>query len=451
MGDFFVLPANERGRFMKYLQTLCEQANVSLELKYYMIYLNALEEALLKEAVKKNSSLYALSLLKAFSLKILFLLQHSSFLWGESQWQLLLSKSQAMLTATGDNDHLRRALQMADDVISTANITETVRKKIWRGVESNTVLSDLQAKNYESARQACLKGQTGLNMLKCAVNTALHDYYQLIEHVPLLNKSIPSVRPHSPEFSQSLRSYDVKMNQMRLSTENIHHQVQCEGDARIVYKNLSRELGQKPVVEKMAEAVEKAKISLQRQAEAITEKTNYYHRQINQQIRCAIEHRTQVILAHANRAEQIALLLAALIHTAQSHCASHCEPLLNLTTEAKAMQQDLQENKSGVTLKEKLLVMNTHLCAYEKSTTSFWGALFTNSRQLQYQQQLHHNLQIALANLVAPICGFDDKDKAIPPDTIRKLKITSDKLAVHQGHLVQEQEKINQIKNIFSA
>jgi hypothetical protein len=58
---------------MKYLQTLCGQAEVSLELKYYLLYLNALEAALLKEAVKKNSGVYALTILKAFALKILFL------------------------------------------------------------------------------------------------------------------------------------------------------------------------------------------------------------------------------------------------------------------------------------------------------------------------------------------------------------------------------------------
>ncbi|MBS0351257.1 MAG: hypothetical protein JSR33_08750 [Proteobacteria bacterium] len=52
------------------------------------------------------------------------------------------------------------------------------------------------------------------------------------------------------------------MTQVRLSTENIHHQIQCEGDASIVYQSLTRELKQKPVAEKMAEAVEHAKTGL---------------------------------------------------------------------------------------------------------------------------------------------------------------------------------------------
>jgi hypothetical protein len=437
---------------MKYLQILCEQADVRLTLKYYYPYLNALEESLLQEAVKKQSAQYALHLLKALSLQILFLLQHSACLWGESQWQSLLTQSQSAL---GNRNQLtsqqcRKALHQADEIISTASVTESVRKKIWSEVKDRAVLSDLQAQRYESARQTCLTRQAALNKLDSTINTALHDYHQLIEYVSPLNQSIPSVRPHSPELTQPLRPYDAKTTQVRLSTENIHHQIQCEGDARIVYHNLTRELGQKPAAEKMAEAVEKAKGCLQHRSEHIAEKTDHYRRQVIQQTRFAIEHRTQIILAHANRIENIALSLATLIYTIQSNCASHCQPLLNLMAEAQIMQKEL-ENTDGVTLQEKLLTLNNHRCAFEKSITSFYGTLFTRPRQLQSQRQLNHHLQTALADLVTPICAWDDKNKAITTDTIKKLKITSDQLAVHEGHLVQEQEKINQIENIFTA
>jgi hypothetical protein len=438
---------------MKYLQTLCEQADVQLTLKYYYPYLNALEESLLREAVRKQSAQYALHLLKALSLQILFLLQHSSCLWGESHWQSLLTQSQSALGNRHPltSQHYRRALQQANEVISTASVTEAVRQKIWSEVKDRAVLSDLQAQRYESARQTCLTRQAALNKLDSAVNTTLHDYHQLIEYVSPLNQSIPSVRPDSPELAQSLRPYDAKMTQVRLSTEHIHHQIQCEGNARLVYHSLTRELGQPSVAEKMAESVEKAKGCLQRRSEHMAEKTDHYRRQVTQQVRFAIEHRTQLTLAHAHRMENIAVLLATLIQSVQSHGASRCQPLLGLLAEAQAMQKALQENSDRVTLQERLLTLNTHRCAYEKSITSFWGTLFIQPRQLQSQQQLNHRLQTTLADLVTPICAFDDKNKAIPSDTIKKLKITSDKLAVHQGHLVQEQEKINQIENIFSA
>ena len=107
--------------------------------------------------------------------------------------------------------------------------------------------------------------------------------------------------------------------------------------------------------------------------------------------------------------------------------------------------------KDNQLLQEKLLAMNSHRCTYEKSITSCQAILFTNHRQLQHQQQLNRDLQTQLAELVIPICGFNDKNTAATPETVKQLKAISDKLAIHQGHLAQEQEKINQIKNIFSA
>ena len=158
---------------MKYLQTLCEQGGVHLTLKHYCPYLNALEESLLREAVQKQSTQYALHLLKALSLKILFLLQHSAFLWGESPWQSLLNRSQSALAARGESQQLRMALHQADEVISTAGVTESVRTKIWSGVKGHAVLSDHQAQRYESVRQECLTRQTALNELEDAVSTTL--------------------------------------------------------------------------------------------------------------------------------------------------------------------------------------------------------------------------------------------------------------------------------------
>jgi hypothetical protein len=436
---------------MKYLQTLCEHTELALELEYYLPYLNAQEAALLKEAVERNSRLYSLNLLKAFALKILFLLPYSSLLWGESYWQSLLKNAQSSLAAKREGDDLRTALHQADAVIAAASIAGNVRQKIWREVKDRAVLSDVQAQRYESARQTCLTRQSALNKLDSAINTTLHDYHQLIEHVSPLNQRIPAVRPDSPEWTQPLRSYDAKMTQARLSTEHIHHQIQCEGDARIVYHGLTRELGQPSMAEKMAGSVEKAKGCLQRRTENIAEKTDHYRRQVLQQVRFAIEHRTQITLAHAHRMENMVVLLTTLIQSVQSYGNSRCQSLLDLKAEAQAMQKSLQENPDRVTLQERLFTLNTHRSAYEKSITSFWGTLFTRPRQLRDQQQVNHRLQTALADLVTPICAFDDKNKAITPDTIKKLKITSDKLAVHQGHLVQEQEKINQIENIFSA
>ncbi len=324
---------------MKYLQTLCEQAEVSLELKYYLLYLNALETALLKEAVKKNSGVYALTILKAFALKILFLLQHSPFLFGESDWQWRLKQSQSALTISKNTDDLRIALRQADDVISTANVTGAVRLKIESETKHRGVLTHEQAQCYESTRQAYITRQEALNALENTVDMTLQDTASFIQKLPPPSQTMATFQSDSPQFSHihPLRPYNVKMAQARFSIENIHHQIQCEGNARIVYHALAKELGQKPTAEKIAEEIQKAKTSLQHRAERLEQKIEGHRRKITQQTQFAIEHRTQVTLAHANRIESISLPLAAMIHLLQPHVKCPC--LFKLMTEAQTMQE----------------------------------------------------------------------------------------------------------------
>ena len=236
------------------------------------------------------------------------------------------------------------------------------------------------------------------------------------------------------------------MVQTRLSKEYIHHQIQCEGDARIVYQSLARELGQKPAAEKMAEEVEKAKSCLQRHTEQIAEKTDHYRRQITEQTQFAIEHRTQVTFAHANRIESISLSLAAMIHLLQPHVKCPC--LFKLMIEAQTMQESLNTNADSADLQSKLLTIHHHRDTYEKSITSVWSTLF-NHRQLQYQKKLNADLQTAITQLVIPVCGFNDKNTIIAPEKIKQLQKTADKLAAQQGYIAQELVKIGQIKNTF--
>ncbi len=434
---------------MKYLQTLCEKAGVSLELKYYLLYLNALEVALLKEAVNKNSGIYALTILKAFALKILFLLRHSACLWGEADWQWRLNQSQAALAASKNKDDLRIALRQADDVIATANVTESVRQKIGDKARHRGVLTHEQVQCYESIRQEYITRHESLSNLENTVETTLQETAPFDRELPSLSQVMAPFRSNSPQFSYPLRPYDVKMTHARFSKENIHHQIQCEGNARIVYYALAKELGQKPMAEKVAEEVQRAKASLQSRAERLEQKIKDHRQKIIQQAQFAIEHRTQVNLAHANRIEHIALTLAAIIHSLQSHCASHCQPLLHLISETQSLQKSLNQQEEGQLLREKLLAMNSHRCTYEKSITSIRATLFTSHHQLQRQQQLNRDLQTQLAELVIPICGFNDKNTVATPETVIQLKAISGKLTIHQEHLAQEQEKINQIKNSY--
>ena len=69
---------------MKYLQTLCKQADVHLTLKYYFTLFKCPgRKAITRKQPKRNSTLYALHLLKAFIItNIIFITAFSLFIGG---------------------------------------------------------------------------------------------------------------------------------------------------------------------------------------------------------------------------------------------------------------------------------------------------------------------------------------------------------------------------------
>ncbi len=203
---------------------------------------------------------------------------------------------------------------------------------------------------------------------------------------------------------------------------------------------------QKSATEKTGEEIQKAKNSLQNRLEKIESKTNHSRQNMIAYNRRAIEHRTHVMLAHANIIESISLSLAAMIHLLQPHVKSPC--LFRLMIAAQTMQESLTTNADSADLQSKLLAIHHHRDTYEKSITSVWSTLF-NHRQLQHQKQLNADLQTAITRLVIPICGFNDKNTVVASERIKQLQKTADKLAAQQGCIAQELVKIDQIKNTF--
>ena len=130
------------------------------------------------------------------------------------------------------SDDLRIALCQADDVISTANVTGTVRQKIGDETKHHGLLTHEQAQRYESIRQECITRDESLNNLENTVDTTLQDTASCIQKLPSPSQTMATFQFNSPQFSHPLRPYDVKMAQARFSKENIHHQIQCEGNAR---------------------------------------------------------------------------------------------------------------------------------------------------------------------------------------------------------------------------
>ena len=175
---------------------------------------------------------------------------------------------------------------------------------------------------------------------------------------PCAPKAAPLFNLNSRTFVEILKPYPLKTLQARFSDGHIRDWITGEGNAREVYRNLSQELLQKSATEKTGEDIQKAKNSLQHRVQKIEAKANHCRQNIIAHNRQAIEHRTQVILAHANRIESISLSLAAMIHLLQPHVKCPC--LFKLMAEAQTMQESLNTNTDSSDLQSKLLAMHNH-------------------------------------------------------------------------------------------
>lgn len=435
---------------MKHLKILCEQTGVRLSIKWYLSYLNQAEIDLLMRAEEKSQS-YQLNLLRAFSLSILFQLQHAEFIFGEAQWEAFIAKCQYFAANAADSYHLKMALCKADELIEAAGITEEVRHKIWDEVKRQSLLSDPQVKQYELARQACLKSLAILNNLEDQVEGLVNEYDHVNERKPAAPTSFSLFQADSREFSIPLKSYDPQFQKERLSRKNIFHRIWREKNARVVYHSLAEELLQTPAVKKLTKSIDQAKDFLKHRSTKIIDKAKNSHQSMTRHTSLLIEHRTQALLAHADRVEKIALQLAMVIHSLQPYVNTQPIALFNFMMEAKAMQELLSSDSkaSSCDLQGKLLAMEVYRCHFESSMHSIWSTLSFNRQQLNLQRQLHSELQTSIANLVAPICSFDDKNTSVLPEKVKQLQTISDKLFIHQEPIHQAQEKIHQIKNIL--
>ena len=256
-----------------------------------------------------------------------------------------------------------------------------MRSILLEQVRRHAILEDDQVECYESVRKECLSRQASLHELENKIDCLVDEGHQAISE-PSSPKTTPLFNLNSRTFVEILKPYPLKTLQTRFSDSHIRDWITGEGDAREVYRNLSQELMQKSATEKIGEDIQKAKNSLQHRLEKIEAKTNHSRQNIIAYNRHAIEHRTQVMLAHANKIESISLSLAAMIHLLQPHVKCPC--LFKLMTEAQTMQKSLNTNADSGDLQSKLLAMHHHRDTYEKSITSVWSTLF-NHRQLQHQ------------------------------------------------------------------
>lgn len=442
---------------MKSLQALHGQIGIQLNAKYYAPYLDKEEIEVITQAVNKKKSLpYQLNLLRLLALKIITELKRSVFFQGEQRWKSAFANTEAALLINHkDSRELYQALLEADDLIETASVTRMVRRNILTTVQERSILSESQDQQYESIRQAYLAHNEALTQLDEQVYQLKDKFFQNPSRHSIV--SAPAWKIARRDLSRTLLNYRIGVYRIQLSDQNIGQLIQAEGNVREVYQDLTARLMKKPTIETVAEEIQSAKIFLTDKATIIIDNAGQLRRAILQETQQAIEHRSQVKLAHAEKVECLLMALEKIVQLLQSYISPK-KPAVSLSAmmrEAKSMQITLEDSPFTVkaaTLEQKLLTLDVHRKNFAQSITSGWSAFFSSGRQArrQQEQQLNIGLQSAIAQMTTPIYGFNDPATAITSEQVKQQHLTARQLDEKQSLSDLERDKVEKIKNTFS-
>lgn len=442
---------------MKALLDLYQAIGIQLNAKYYVSFLDKEETEVITQAVKKKKPLvYQMNVLRLLALKIITELKRSASFQGESQWQTAFAAVEsALLAEQKDPRDLCQSLHQADDLIETAWVTRAVRRNILTAVQQRSILSESQDRQYEVIRQAYLTHNEALNVLDEQVYQIKNRFFQ--SSARQTTTAAPAWHMVRRDLPSTVLNYRADAYRIRLSDQNVVRLIHAEKDARSVYQDLVARLVQKPTVEKIAEEIESAKVFLTEKAKTINHNAEQIRHTILQETQQAIEHRTQIKLAHANKIEYLLTTLEKITRLLQPHLSlQQPTPCLSaLLTEAKAMQGTLENSPytaATSTLTQHVLALESHRQHFAQSISSSWSCFFSSERQAHRRraQKLNTELQSAIAQMTTPLYGFNDQSAVITPDQVKQQHLTARQLDEKQDHAVLEREKIEKIKNTFS-
>lgn len=446
---------------MKQLQALYDQMGIPLKAQYYMPYLDQEEIVVITQAVHKKSQRYQWNLLRLLALKVITQLKGTAPFYSEPRLKTYFSEIEAALLVN-EKDHraLRHALGGADGRIEAAWAMRAARPGILATAQPQSMLSESQDRQYETVRQTYLAHNDTLTAWDAQVNQLKNAFYQ----IPGLHRAtpFPEWKEVPRELPSSLLDYRPGACRIRLSEGNIFNFVREEGRAREVYQGLTAQLTPKPTVEAVAEKMQSAKIFLNYKAESILNNATRLRQSILQETRRAIEHRTQIKLAHAEKIERLLLALENVIQLSESYLAQDQSESKNpapslscLLREAKLMQTALESAPFTLTtasLEQKLLSLDTHRQRFAQSITSGWSVFFSSGRQARRrrEQQLNTALQSILARMVTPLYGFNDHAAVITPDQVKQQHALVCQLDEQQVPVTVEHKQVEKIKNTFA-
>ena len=445
---------------MKNLEYLYHRAQTAILAPHYQAFLEPPDREAIFKAQQKKSIYDFLNLLKAIALKAIRKLKHSPHFWGETKWHKSFALYESQLQDPKFSIYQQcMVLCNVDDMLTIAYVLQAVRKDIWEAAQRQGVLSQESEQKYDQAQQQFLERRESLIALENRVMQIGQNYSSFTGLS--YNTDHPKDTIITESKPRELPNYHRPALQTRFSESNIHHLVETEGDARIVYQGLARDMSRPSIAETLNHEIKLGQQRLNTKAQKILNVAHNIDDKIQKDSQRLIEQRTQIMIAHANRIENLILSLQKIIQildhylsklpkNKNSFSQKEDQTLTQLNQEAKSAQDHLQESPGNIDAQQ----IQTHILTMEKyrkdytNTLTGWGSLFQiKSKNTSCHENINQILKSSIAELIVPACGLQDHQGITTVDQFKKQQIYRQQLSIQIDQAHAESKKIQELSH----
>lgn len=425
-----------------------------------------LDKMLKKEldSLAERSALIKLQWLMKFMQKTLLRLQQSIYFRRDSYWQAAMAEHQQLLATKYKTD--RDALNAAthtNDFIEAAYQIAQIRGALWVQARKRIFLSAQEEKQYLTISEACNRTNQILNHF----NDVL---INLDEKLPQSKTEPLILTPISQFFPREYFSYHRDKADIETAEAALYGYKRIEGDVREWWQLFDKKNQQKPAWEKMQEALPKVRQFIQKKADIIVNNGQLIRQRIQDTLKVHIEHRTQMMMTHAEKLEKILLSLEKILQSIYRHldryekssrrywgelvenqdsqsitkitdffsrCPHISSKIRGLTGLILLIHQSkIILNKGQVSNGEiqsfhrKIQKMENFRQLFSGALCKPWLNLFSSSRRNQYQKEclLVEKIQLEVAQMINPIYGLTAVEEVLSKEKIGKIQITLNQL-----------------------
>lgn len=457
---------------MKNLQHFSQQIGIHFKPEYYVIDIEKEMACHLENNLwRKKSFLQKMQWMIALALKTISRLQCSDCFRGELYWQDLFAHALSTLhPATLSLHQMKAACHQANDLIEATHQIMATRTAIAEAVRENTLLSAAQERHYEAIRQMYQTHNDQLNHLNQIVMSLQREYNELRHQTKkqdvFFNQSIKLRLP------RELFSYHTEKESLRVIEDGLSRRIRTSHNARTLYQELSEKLvTQKSTAKKMDDDMKAAQLFLKDKSDLILGKANALRAHINQWTTNAVEHRSQTLLAHAVKSEQLLSSCDKIILLLQqktlpsynnhisyffTHLAGKNKALATIFSATCAVKATLDHQKLTpehiAQLQQQIQTIEHHRVHYAQSITSQWSAFFFSAQKDKRQKELSINthLQNTIAQMIIPLCGLSDIQTMALPAHIQSAQSLSTQLKSAETPIIQQQKEMELASPSFS-